>query len=265
MIHLNRTTHYYTPRADKASDLELAAHLDKEYMEHPEKGVLRMRDHLVALGCAIGLKRTRRLLRTMGLDAIYRKPNLSRLGKVKYLQPYLLKGLKVVRANQVWAIDITYIPMQRGHLYLTAIIDLYSRYIVGWGLHNTLDAANCVEVLNDAVSRFGSPKIINSDQGSQFTSAQWTQAVDGYGITASMDGRGRAIDNIFIERFWRTVKYEYIYIRSFDDGVALHRGLAGFMSYYNERRAHQSLGRRVTPAMRYKGVIGESSTKDLAS
>lgn len=155
--------------------------------------------------------------------------------------------------------------MQRGHLYLTVIIDLYSRYIVGWGLHSTLDATNCVEVLSGAVSRFGTPDIINSDQGSQFTSVDWIQVIGGYGIKMSMDGRKRAIDNIFIERFWITVKYEYIYIRSFDDGAVLRRGLAGFMSYYNERRAHQSLGRAVTSAMRYEHLIGEGSTKALAS
>lgn len=224
-----------------------------------------MRDFLVVSGHTVGLKRTRRLLRTMGLEAIYRKPNLSRLGKAKYIQPYLLKGLKVVRANQVWAIDITYIAMQRGHLYLTAIIDIYSRYIVGWGLHNTLEASNCVEVLDAAVGRYGAPEIINSDQGCQFTSRQWIKAVSDYGIRASMDGRGRAIDNIFIERFWRTVKYEYLYMRSFDDGAALHRGLVGFMGYYNERRTHQGLGRGVTPLMRYGTFLGESSKKALAS
>ncbi len=254
-----------------------------------------MRDFLLALGYMIGLKRTRRLLKIMGLEAIYRKPNLSKLGKARYIKPYLLRGLKVVRPNQVWAIDITYIPMGKGYLYLTAIIDVYSRYIVGYGLYNSLEARNCVEVLGGAISRYGTPEIINSDQGSQFTSREWEQFLEITDIKVSMDGKGRAIgcafllrtsaiqasliafglasvDNIFIERFWRTIKYEYIYLRGFEDGCALGRGIDGWMRYYNERRGHQSLwrdgGRYSTPSELYhKTLIGESSNyhKALAS
>lgn len=224
-----------------------------------------MRDHLVGLDYRVGVKRTRRLLRKMGIEAIYCKPNLSKLGKAKYIKPYLLRDLTIKCANHVWAIDISYIPMSKGHLYLTAIIDVYSRYIVGWGLHNTLEAENCKEVLERAIAEHGEPEIINSDQGNQFTSKVWEECFVGREIKVSMDGKGRDIDNIFIERFWRTIKYEYIYMRSFESGTELHKGIREWICYYNEHRFHQSLGERTTPRMRFRALISESSIKALAS
>ncbi len=233
--------------------------LDKEYLKHPEKGVLRMCDFLVTIGYIVGIKRTRRLLRKMGIDAICPKRNLSKPGKAKYIKPYLLRGLKIERPNQVWAIDITYISMVKGYLYLTAIIDIYSRYIVGWGLYNTIEAKNCIEVLNSAVSHYGTPEIINSDQGSQFTSKEWIEVVEVHKIQISMDCKGRAIYNIFIERFWRTIKYEYIYPRNFGDGAILAIGIKKWMRYYNEERYHSSLGKRTTPMGIFSSYIGESN------
>ena len=239
--------------------------IDKEHTEHPEKGVLTMVDHLRDLEITIGKKRVRRLMRKMGIEAHYRKPRLSKLGQAKYIKPYLLRGLKIVRPNQVWAIDITYIPMERGFMYLTAIINVYSRMIVGYGLFNSLDAANSLEVLKEAIAKYGTPEIVNSDQGAQFTCNEWINYLDEMKIKISMDGKGRALDNIWIERFWKTLKYDYIYKWSFDDGRALARGIASWIGYYNTRRHHSSIG-RVPPAVRYQNpIMGESSTKALAS
>jgi putative transposase len=187
----------------------------------------------------------------MGLMAIYPKRNLSKLGLSKYIRPYLLKGLTIERSNQVWAIDITYIPMKNGFLYLTAIIDLYSRYIVGWGISNTLDAEASLSVMKQAIKEHGKPEIINSDQGSQFTCEDWIELMTTEGILISMDGKGRAIDNIFIERFWRSLKYDYVYLHPANDGLELYQGLKEYISYYNYELHHQGIGRRI-PAELYK-------------
>lgn len=203
------------------------SNIDKEYTIDPEKGVLSMVDFLRDLDITIGAKRVRRLMRKMGIEAIYRKPRLSKLGQAKYIKPYLLRGLEIVGANQAWAIDITYIPMKRGFMYLTAIIDVYSRFIVGWGLFNSLDAANSMEVLKQAIKEHGKPEIMNSDQGSQFTCNEWIKFLGENKIKISMDGKGRALANIFIERFWRTIKYDYIYLWSFETPTKLARGIKG--------------------------------------
>ncbi|WP_140166791.1 IS3 family transposase, partial [Algoriphagus faecimaris] len=176
--------------------------------------------------------------RCMGLQAVMPGRHTSRRHKAHKVYPYLLRNLEITRPNQVWAIDITYIPMKKGFMYLTAIIDLYSRYIVGWSISNSMDAAWCKEVLQEAISQYGCPEIINTDQGSQFTSEVFTQSVFSNGIRLSMDGKGRAIDNVFIERFWRTIKYEKIYLNPPQDGLDLYAQLAEYMDYYNHRRRH---------------------------
>jgi len=178
--------------------------------------------------------------------AIYPKRNLSKLGLGKYIRPYLLKGLKIERPNQVWAIDITYIPMNKGFLYLTAIIDLYSRYIVGWGISNTLEAEASLAVMKQAVKDYGKPEIINSDQGSQFTCEEWISYLESEKIEISMDGKGRAIDNTFIERFWRSLKYDYdyVYLNPASDGLGLYKGLKEYMYYYNYELHHQGIERK---------------------
>jgi len=251
ILSIHRSGLYYTPRGEKQENLEIMRIMDEHYLKHPSEGVIRMQDLLLSLGITANHKRVRRLLRLMGLMAIYPKKNLSRLGLSKYIRPYLLKGMKIDRPNQVWAIDITYIPMKNGFLYLTAIIDLYSRYIVGWGISNTLDAEASLSVMKQAVKEHGKPEIINSDQGSQFTCEGWIEYLTTEDIKISMDGKGRAIDNIFIERFWRSLKYDYVYLNPAKDGLELYQGLKEYMNYYNNELHHQGIGRRI-PAVLYK-------------
>jgi len=253
LVSVNRGSFYYKPLGETEENLRIMRLMDEHYLDHPTEGVIRMRDFLLALGILANHKRVRRLLRLMGLMAIYPKKNLSRLGQAKYIRPYLLRGLKITRPNQVWAIDITYIPMPRGFLYLTAIIDVYSRYVVGWGISNSLDASCSLNVTKDAIQRYGKPEIINSDQGSQFTCHEWIELLEKEEIKISMDGKGRAIDNIFIERFWRSVKWDYVYIKVPADGLELYSGLKDYMDYYNNRLCHQGIDHQI-PAIRYKSV-----------
>jgi putative transposase len=251
LVEICRSSVYYKTTEESEENLNLMRLLDEHYLDNPTYGVLQMQDFLFLCGFIVNHKRVRRLLRKMGLMAIYPKRNLSKLGNAKYIRPYLLKGLKAVRPNQVWAVDITYIPMTGGFMYLTAIIDLYSRYIVGWDIFNTLDAENTLEVLKQAIARHGKPEIINSDQGSQFTCELWTEYLDKEEIKISMDGKGRAIDNIFIERFWRTVKRDYVYLHPVDNGTDLFLGLKRFMDHYNNKKPHQGIG-RISPVQLYK-------------
>jgi len=251
LLGLNRSSFYYKPVDEDPEDLYLMRKMDEEYYEHPTKGVIGMVDFIKGLGMIVGPKRVRRLLRKMGLMAIYPKRNLSKLGLAKYIHPYKLRRLEITHANQVWAVDITYVPMERGFLYLTAIIDVYSRYIVGWCLSNTLGAEYPLNVLKQAIKEHGKPEIVNSDQGSQFTCPSWVEYLEEQEIVISMDGRGRALDNIFIERFWRTIKQEYIYIWPAEDGNILLKGIEKYMNYYNNKRTHQSLDRK-TPYQWYE-------------
>lgn len=251
LLSVSRSGLYYEPKGEKPENLELMRLMDEHYLKHPTAGVIRMQDFLFLMGFIVNHKRIRRLLRLMGLMAIYPKRNLSKLGLKKYIHPYLLKGLKITRSNQVWAIDITYIPMRNGFLYMTAIIDLYSRYIVGWGISNTLEAEASINVLKQAIREHGRPEIINSDQGSQFTCEEWIELLKNEGIQVSMDGKGRAIDNIFIERFWRSLKYDYVYLYPASDGLELYQGLKDYMAYYNNELHHQGIGRRI-PVELYK-------------
>lgn len=253
LLEIHRGGLYYQPVQEKEETLQVMCLMDEHYLNHPTSGVLRMQDFLLSLGFIINEKRVRRLLRKMGLMAIYPKKNLSKLGLTKYIRPYLLKGLKVIHPNQVWAIDITYIPMAKGFLYLTAIIDLYSRYVVGWGLSNSLDAASVHRVLKEAILTNGKPGIINSDQGCQFTCKEWIEYLEKENIQISMDGKGRAIDNIFIERLWRSVKYDYVYLHPANNGLELYKGLYEYFDYYNNDLAHQGIGRK-TPVSLYKQV-----------
>jgi putative transposase len=219
--------------------------MDEFWLKHPTYGVLQMQDFLRSQGCSVNHKRVRRLLRKMGIMAIYPKKNLSKLGNAKYIRPYLLRNLTIERPNQVWAIDITYIPMEKGFMYLTAIIDLYSRYVVGWDISNSLETTHSLEVLKKAIKIHGAPEIINSDQGSQFTSALWIEYLDKAEIKVSMDGKGRAIDNIFIERLWRTVKQDYVYLHPAQNGWELYQGLNVFFTEYNTQKTHQGIGRKI--------------------
>lgn len=250
LLGVNRSNVYYSPTPESTVNLKIMRLMDEHYLEHPTYGVLQMQDYLSLMDITVNHKRVRRLLRLMALMAIYPKKNLSKLGLAKHIRPYLLRHLEINRPNQVWEIDITYIPMAKGFMYLTAIIDVYSRFVVGWNLSNSLEAENCISVVNESIKKYGKPEILNSDQGSQFTSSLWIENLENKNITISMDGKGRAIDNIFIERLWRTVKQDYIYITPIDDGAELFKGLKTFFEHYNQRKKHQGIG-RVTPCSLY--------------
>lgn len=245
LLSIHRSGIYYHPKGEKPENLELMRLMDEHYLKHPTEGVIQIQDFLVTLGLVVNHKRIRRLLRLMGIMAIYPKRNLSQLGLKKYIHPYLLRGLKINRPNQVWAIDITYLPMKNGFLYMTAIIDVYSRYIVGWGISNTLEAEASINVLKQAIKDYGKPEIINSDQGSQFTCENWVDYLKQEEIQISMDGKGRAIDNIFIERFWRTLKYDHVYLHPASDGLELYQGVKEYIRYYNHVKSHQGIGRKI--------------------
>ncbi|PWJ47060.1 putative transposase, partial [Dyadobacter jejuensis] len=222
LLEIHRSGFYYKPCAETEQNEQIMRLMDERQLDKPTHGVLQMQDYLRDQGLLINHKRVRRLLRLMGLMAIYPQRNLSKLGFASYIHPYLLKGLSINRSNQVWEIDITYIPMKKGFMYLTAIIDVYSRYVVNWGLSNSLEAKESLSVVKAAIQRHGAPEIINSDQGSQFTCQGWIEYLQEQKIKISMDGKGRALDNIYIERLWRTVKRDYVYLFPALDGRELH-------------------------------------------
>jgi putative transposase len=214
---------------------------DEQYLKTPFYGIRRMTRWLKKKGFKVNRKRVIRLMSKMGWQTLYRKLNTSWKNKENKIYPYLLKDLKIDHPNQVWGIDITYVPMRRGFMYLCAIIDLHTRYVVNWGISNSMTADWCCQLVEDAIEMHGKPEIINSDQGSQFTSMEYKEMVLSKGIKISMDGKGRAIDNIFIERLWKSVKYECIYLHAFEDGVQLYEGLDNYFTFYNTERLHQSL------------------------
>ena len=253
LLGVSRSNLYYKEVGESEENLLIMRQMDEEFLDHPTHGVIQMQDFLFSLSFVANLKRIRRLLRKMGIMAIYPGRNLSKLGHAKYIRPYLLRGLKIDRSNQLWEIDITYIAMAKGFMYLTAIIDVHSRYVVAWDIFNSLDAQNSLSVLKMAIRYHGKPEIINSDQGSQFTCALWTEYVEKENIKISMDGRGRATDNIFIERLWRTVKRDYVYICPSANGTELYKGLNTFFDYYNNKKTHQGIERQI-PASVYKKV-----------
>ncbi len=246
LLGIHRSGVYYQPAKESGLNLELMRLIDGEYMRHPWMGVPRMTVWLQKdKGYQVNHKRVERLYRLMGISAIGPKPNTSKKGKgeLHRIYKYLLAGLKIERPNQVWAGDITYIPVKGGYLYLIAFIDLYSRFVVGWPLSNTMASEWCKQTLEDAIGQYGKPEILNTDQGSQFTSIEFTDHVTkDQQIQLSMDGKGRAIDNVFIERLWRSVKYEHVYLFPADDGLQCYKGLKTWFDYYNQERRHENLG-----------------------
>lgn len=256
LLSVHRSRFYYKPVGEKPENIKIMELMDKHLLKHPTEGVVSLIYFLVARNFPVGPKRIRRLLRLMGRQTLYRRKNLTKLGLKQFIKPYLLRGLVIDRSNQVWSTDITYIPMRKGFLYLTAIIDVYSRKIVGWGLSNTLTAEWCKAVLQEAIATFGKPEIINSDQGTQYTSALWTQYLEGQKIQISMDGKGRATDNIWIERFWKSLKYDYVYLNPADDGLELYQGVEEYMAYYNEKIHHTT---RQSPNGRYQNLIQKAA------
>jgi len=241
ILKINRSTFYYKKKPIKPEDLKLMELIDKQYLKTPTWGSRSMRNYLRRLGYKINRKRVQRLMRLMGLEAIYPKRRTSRPHPGHKIYPYLLRNLNIDRPNQVWAVDITYVPMSRGFMYLVAVMDWHSRKVLSWRLSNTLDTDFCVEALEEAINRFGAPEIFNTDQGAQFTSSLFTNVLKHHDIKISMDGRGRVQDNIFIERLWWTVKYHYLYLHAFDNGTQLRNGLNEWFSHYNQERSHQAL------------------------
>lgn len=252
LLGLSRSSLYYEPAGESAENLRLMRLIDEQYTAHPYYGSRRMTMWLIERGEEVNRKRVRRLMRIMGLEAIYPRPRLSAAGKGHKVYPYLLRGVKVERPDQVWSTDITYVPLPGGFMYLAAVIDWYSRYVITWRLSNTLDGSFCLEMLEESL-RSGKPEVFNTDQGVQFTAEAFTGCLERAGVAVSMDGRGRALDNVFVERLWRSVKYEDIYIRGYETVPELHRGLARYFGFYNGERLHQSLDYR-TPAAVYRGA-----------
>jgi putative transposase len=248
---MSRSGLYYTPAEESAENLDLMRLLDEKYLKTPYFGVRRMTDWLDKQGHAVNAKRVRRLMRVMGLEAIYPKPRLSIPGLGHKIYPYLLRDLKIDRPNQVWASDITYIRLRQGFIYLVAIMDWFSRYVVSWEVSVSMDTSFCLAALDWALQG-GRPEIFNTDQGSQFTSEDFTNRLKGNGIDVSMDGRGRVIDNIFIERLWRTVKYEEVYLKDYLNVGEAIANLKAYFWFYNHERSHQALGYR-TPATVHAG------------
>ena len=250
LLGLSRSSLYYEPAAETAENLRLMRLLDAEYTAHPFLGSRRLTQWLVEQGEVVNRKRIQRLLRLMGLEAIYPKPKLSAGRAGHRIYPYLLRDVRIERPDQVWSTDITYVPLTTGFMYLAAIIDWYSRYVLAWRLSNTLDGSFCLEMLEEAL-RSGQPEVFNTDQGVQFTAQAWTERLESAGVAVSMDGKGRCLDNVFVERLWRSVKYEDIYLWRYETVPELQRGLGRYFPYYNEERQHQSLEYR-TPAVVYQ-------------
>jgi putative transposase len=252
LVGLSRATFYYEPASETDLNIRLMHLIDKQYTETPFYGVLRMTVVLRQMGYVVNPKRVRRLMQVMGLQAIYPKQRTT-IGCAEHrVYPYLLRNVPITRRNQVWSTDITYIPMMRGFMYLVAVIDWYSRYILAWQLSNTLDGAFCLTTLERALLH-GRPEIFNTDQGVQFTSTAFTGRLLEAGIRISMDGHGRALDNVFVERLWRTVKYEHVYLHEYETVMQLEQGLTGYFTFYNHERPHQSLSDQVPARVYFAG------------
>ena len=253
MMNVSRSSYYYRPTPINPEELELMRKIDELYLQDPSSGSRSIRRQFRRQGICVNRKRIQRLMRLMGIEAVYPKPRTSRPHSEHRIYPYLLRDLTINRPKQVWSADITYIPMARGFMYLVAIMDWHSRKILSWRVSNTMEPAFCIDALEEALSRYGTPEIFNTDQGAQFTSNAFTQVLKDNHVAISMDGRGRCQDNIFIERLWWTLKHQYIYLHSFDTGKALRCGLAWWTQYYNQERGHSSLDDR-TPDEVYYGL-----------
>jgi putative transposase len=250
LLGLARASFYYEPATAAAENLRLMRLIDEQYTAQPVYGSRRMTVWLQGQGHEVNRKRVQRLMRLMGLEAVYPRPKLSAAGCGHRVFPYLLRNVKIERVDQVWSTDITYVPMAKGFMYLAAVIDWYSRCVIAWRLSNTLDGWFCLEMLDEALTR-GRPEVFNTDQGVQFTAEAFTARLLSAGVAVSMDGKGRCLDNVFVERLWRTVKYEDIYLRCYETVPELTSGLGRYFPFYNEERPHQSLGYR-TPAEVYR-------------
>jgi len=257
LLSISRSSYYFEAKGESAENLELMSEIDRQFLDTPFYGVQQMTWHLRAQGRMVNVKRVRRLMRLMGLMPIYQKPRTSIPDKGHKKYPYLLKGMKIDRPNQVWCADITYIPLAKGFLYLVAIMDWHSRKVLAWRLSNTMDVQFCVDALEEALARYGNPNIFNTDQGSQFTSWAWTHCLKQAGVRISMDGKGRFLDNIFIERLWRSLKYECVFLHAFTGGYDARTGIGRWIEFYNCRRPHSTHGGR-TPMLVYRNGLSPS-------
>ena len=251
LVSIARSSHYYVGKGESPLNLKLMRLIDEQYLSTPWYGARQMARHLRRQGYGVGRKRIRRLMRQMGLSAIYRKPRTSKPHPDHRIYPYLLREMRIDRANHVWCADITFIPMPRGFQYLVAIMDWATRTVLSWRLSNTLDSDFCTEALEDALAQYGTPEIFNTDQGCQFTSEDFTDVLKRAGVQISMDGKGRWMDNIFIERLWRTLKYECVYLHDFQDGRQARQTIGTWLRYYNEERPHSTHADDRTPMEEY--------------
>jgi putative transposase len=251
-LGLSRSTVYYQPRPVSESDLALMRRIDELHLEYPFAGARMLRDFLTREGVRIGRKHVSMLMRRMGIEALYRKPNTSKRHPAHAVHPYLLRGLSIDRPNQVWAMDITYIPMARGFVYLAAVVDWHTRRVLSWRLSITMTTDFCLEAVEDAIHRHGKPDIFNTDQGSQFTSEAFTGLLKQHGIRISMDGKGCWRDNVFVERLWRSIKYEEVYLKAYDSVTHARESLARYIRFYNSVRPHSSLDRRTPDEVYFK-------------
>jgi putative transposase len=249
-LHISRGSVYYLPRPVSDADLAIMRRLDRLHLEYPFAGSRMLRGLLVAEGCKIGRRHVKTLMKRMGIEALYRRPRTTKPEPGHKIYPYLLRGIEITRPNQVWAMDITYIPMARGFVYLAVVLDWFSRRVLSWRLSITMDAAFCVGTLEDALARHGKPDIFNTDQGSQFTGAAFTGALANNSIAISMDGKGAWRDNMFVERLWRSVKYEEVYLRAYDSVSEARASIGRYLDFYNSRRPHSSLD-GITPDQAY--------------
>ena len=249
-LGISRSSLYYDPPAVSAADLALMRRIDELHLEFPFAGSRMLRDLLVAEGFTVGRLHVATLMKRMGIEALYRKPNTSKPAPGHQIYPYLLRKLPITRPNQVWAMDITYIPMARGFVYLAAVVDWFSRRVLAWRTSVTLEAAFCIEALEEALARYGRPEIFNTDQGSQFTSTAFTEVLLKNEIAISMDGKGAWRDNVFVERLWRSIKYEEVYLKAYDSVSEARASIGRYLAFYNGRRPHSSLDRR-TPDQAY--------------
>jgi len=261
-LGLSRSSYYYQPCGESSEDLLLMKEIDKLYTKYPFYGARRLAINLGVNYQPINLKKIRRLMKLMNIEAIYPKPNLSKPNLEHKIYPYLLRGKKIEKVNQVWSTDITYVPMEQGFLYLCAVVDWYSRYILSWEISNTLTTDFCLKAVNNALKTGKKPEIFNTDQGSQFTANDFTETLINQEILISMDGKGRALDNIFIERFWRTIKYEDIYLKEYKNGKQLFEGLLTYIQFYNNVRKHQSLA-YLTPNQVFNGQVPVSKNSTI--
>jgi putative transposase len=258
LLGLSRSTLYYEPRPVPPAELAIMRRIDELHLDYPFAGSRMLRDLLRGEGVAIGRELVATMMRRMGLEAIYRKPNTSKAALGHKIYPYLLRGLSIERPNQVWAMDITYIPMARGFVYLAAVVDWFSRRVLSWRLSITMDVDFCLDAVEEALARYGRPKIFNTDQGSQFTSEAFTGLLQANGIAISMDGRGAWRDNVFVERLWRSVKYEEVYLRAYDSVGEARGSLSRYFTFYNTKRPHSSLDAQ-TPETYYYNHLPQAA------